>query len=356
MLALLAPRGPLVGASEEAAPRLVKIPQRLLLDRLTTRCEPRLRCPGLGQLPTLRHVTRGGSTPWAPFKPLLQAEVPHEPGVCAVLAQNHFLLWGRIKAVAGHPNILAKMAHRRQISRGDGGMSARPRLLDLYCKQGGATKGYQRAGFYVIGVDIEPQPLYCGDEFHQMNALDLLAMLVEGEPFYPEWAKADAIHASPPCQHFTAMSNRWRGAGGKADSHPDLLWPTRFRLRATGLPYVLKNVPAAKKAMSPTLMLHGGMFGLGVDRPRIFESNVLLLAPRMPATKNPVGVYGKAPDGRLLWARADGTEQRAARSVEEARQVMGMPWADWDGCREAIPPAYTEFIGTQLLEYLRAAA
>lgn len=219
----------------------------------------------------------------------------------------------------------------------------KPVLRDLFCGAGGAAMGYWRAGFEVVGVDIEPQPHY-PFEFHQADAL---TYPLEG---------ADAIHASPPCQAFTQMSNRWRGQGGRADSHQDLIAATRARLRAAGVPYVIENVPGAKRAMQATLTLHGGMFGLGVYRPRLFESNVLILAPREEPPRDTIGVYGKAHDGRLLWARADGTEQHAPASLAEAQEAMGMDWGDWHGVKEAIPPAYTEYIGRQLMTALEAEA
>lgn len=221
----------------------------------------------------------------------------------------------------------------------------RPRLLDLYCCRGGAGMGYDRAGFDVMGVDREPQPLY-PFRFVQADALDVLD--------HWDLSAFAAIHASPPCQFATQMSARWRGTGGKADQHPDLLTPTLERLRKLGVPWVVENVTGAKHMMQPTLLLHGGMFGLGVHRPRWFESNVLILTPQAPPVADPLGVYGKHHDGRRLFDRADGTIQRAPKSLAEAQEAMGMPWADWHGCKEAVPPAYTEHIGRALLEYLAA--
>lgn len=215
----------------------------------------------------------------------------------------------------------------------------RPRLLDLFCGAGGAAVGYHRAGFDVTGVDIAPQPRY-PFEFHQADAL---TFPLDGY---------DAIHASPPCQAYTTMSNRHRGTGGRADSHTDLIAATRERLFAAGVPYVIENVPGARRQLNAPIALTGGHFGLGVHRPRLFESNVLLLAPpRVRPPDGAIGVYGKL-DGRLVWRRADGTEQRAARTLEQAREAMGMLWADWRGCAEAIPPAYTEYIGRQLLAHV----
>ena len=153
------------------------------------------------------------------------------------------------------------------------------------------------------------------------------------------------------------MSDRWRGAGGKADSHENLIGRTRDLLRETELPHVIENVPGARGSLINPSVLSGEMFGLRVHRPRLFETNWLLLVPpKPPAASDTIGVYGKAHDGRLLWERADGTQQRAAASLEEAQEAMGMPWADWRGCAEAVPPAYTELIGHQLLALHMATA
>lgn len=200
--------------------------------------------------------------------------------------------------------------------------------------------GYHRAGFEVVGVDIAPQPNY-PFEFVQMDAISYA--MDRGHTF-------DAIHASPPCQAFTTMSNRWRGAGGKADSHPELIAVARETIRYFDPPYVIENVPGARRWLESPILLSGGMFGLQVERPRLFESSELLFTPPPRKVDDPIGVYGKAHDGRRLFTRADGTEQRAARTLEEARQAMGIEWMDWRELAEAIPPAYTEWIGRQLLQ------
>ena len=203
--------------------------------------------------------------------------------------------------------------------------------------------GYSRAGFDVTGVDIAPQPNF-PFEFKQADAL---TFPLDG---------FDLIHASPPCQAHTTMSNRWRGAGGKADTHVDLIAMTRRRLLKAGTPYVIENVPGARKFLISPFVLTGEMFGLRVHRPRLFESSLPLTPPEKPsASKRSIGVYGKAHDGRLLWRRKDGSEQRAAGSLKEARAAMGMPWASWRGCAEAIPPAYTEWVGGALLAEVLAA-
>lgn len=207
--------------------------------------------------------------------------------------------------------------------------------------------GYSRAGFEVVGVDIEPQPHY-PFRFIQADALI---------PSTPGWiaGEFDAIHASPPCQAHTTMSNRHRGVGGIADDRLNLIPPTLDLLRAAGLPWIVENVPGAKKFMPGAVTLHGGMFGLGVQRPRLFIASFPLTAPPYaPKVVDPIGVYGKAADGRRLFTRSDGSIQRAAVSVDEARAAMGMPWGDWHGVKEAIPPAYCEFIGTQLMSHINA--
>lgn len=215
----------------------------------------------------------------------------------------------------------------------------RPRLLDLFCCEGGAATGYHHAGFDVVGVDITPQPLYP----HPMVVADALHPPFRLEDF-------DAIHASPPCQSYTTMSNR------HGSSEPELIEPVRRMLEQSGRPYVIENVAGARRHMRNPVTLTGEQFRLRVWRPRLFETNWLLMTPpRARRQADPVAVYGRKEDGRRLWTRADGTELRAA-TLTEARDAMRMPWASWNGCREAIPPAYTEFIGTQLLAHLEAVA
>lgn len=223
------------------------------------------------------------------------------------------------------------------------------RLLDLFCCEGIGGSGYAAAGFDVTGVDIDADAL-SRNPFRTFLA-DALKFVAEHGTEY------DAIHASPPCQAHTTMSNKHRGKGTKADEWPDLIAPTRAALIATGRPWVLENVAGARRQMLNPVTLHGGMFGLQVDRPRLFDSNILILKPPdAPRAVDPIGVYGNAPDGRRLFTRADGSNQYAAKSLEQARALMDAPWASWRGCAEAIPPAYTEFIGNQLIEHLAVAA
>ena len=223
---------------------------------------------------------------------------------------------------------------------------SRRKLLDLFCGAGGAGMGYHRAGFDVVGVDIAPHPDYP----FRMIETDALAILADPS----ELAGFDVVHASPPCQGRTTMNNRHRGKGGKADSHDNLVREVKHYLERWGGLYVIENVPGARQDMDNAITLHGGMFGLGVHRPRLFEVNVPIEVPRAPKPNNPIGVYGKHHDGRRLFTRKDGSIQRAARTLEEGREAMGIDWMNWDDLREAIPPDYTEHIGAQLLAHIES--
>jgi len=213
-------------------------------------------------------------------------------------------------------------------------MPHRPRLLDLFCCAGGATRGYQLAGFHVVGVDIEPQPDYCGDEFIQDDALEFP---LDG---------FDAIHASPPCQSFTAYRRKGHGVG---DGYPNLIEPVRARLEQSGVPWVIENVAGAP--LRNAVMLCGSSFGLDVRRHRYFESNVQLTAPpcdhswqtpRFPPATNRTNLRRTVEVG--VWRIPLEVQQRA----------MGIDWMPLRSLSEAIPPAYTEFIGRQLLAVIAA--
>lgn len=207
----------------------------------------------------------------------------------------------------------------------------KPRLLDLFCGAGGAGMGYHQAGFDVVGVDIEAHP----DNPFEVTVADALEVLRD-KAFLRTF---DAVHASPPCQGYTAMSNRYRGKGGRADSHEQLIDQVRELLEAAGCTYVIENVVGARKAMRSPVLLRGGMFGLGVDRPRLFESNSRLgTPPPCRPVAEPIGVYGRCHDGRTLWRRKDGTIQRAAASLEEGRAAMGIGLDDVGRPHRSDPP------------------
>lgn len=216
----------------------------------------------------------------------------------------------------------------------------KPRLLDLFCGAGGAGMGYHRAGFEVVGVDIKPQPRY-PFKFIQADAMEFP---LEGY---------DVIHASPPCQAYTVANN----IHGRED-HPKLLEPTLERLRAFGAPYVVENIEARKvwDVMRTPHRLCGLTFGLNVKRHRLFETPVPMLVPPCPRSHpgNWLLVFGHTVlnRGRTV-GRAKGggpSIKRTHQGTDAGREAMGISWMNRDELSEAIPPAYTEYIGRALLE------
>jgi DNA (cytosine-5)-methyltransferase 1 len=215
----------------------------------------------------------------------------------------------------------------------------KPILLDTFCKAGGCTKGYQRAGFYVVGVDIEPQPNYCGDEFYQADAIEFIEK--RGKEF-------DVIHASPPCQGYSSM--RYVNTRSPID-HPLLIDPVRNALLQTRKPYVIENVVGAP--LQHPLLLCGSVFGLKVRRHRLFEMNFFMLKPNCQHKPGEVAVYGDHPeDAYVSGKRAKPGYVRRAENLEAAHAAMGIDWMTWREITQAIPPAYTEFIGNQLMNVL----
>lgn len=193
--------------------------------------------------------------------------------------------------------------------------SSKPVLIDLFCGAGGAAMGYSRAGFEVVGVDIKPQPRY-PFEFHQTDAL---TFPLDG---------AQAVHASPPCQHYANVT-RWRG---DQSGHPDLLPATVKRLKASGLPWVVENVHGAP--MAPDFVLCGSSLGLRVRRHRWFLTSW-----------NGFELIPPCQHDRLL-----AFEHRSERAYADA---MGCTWMSAKEARQAIPPAMTEWIGARLLEVVQ---
>jgi len=201
-------------------------------------------------------------------------------------------------------------------------------LLDLFCGAGGCTKGYQRAGFYVVGVDIHPQPRYIGDEFHQADALEFCA---------EHGAEFDVIHASPPCQGYSRMRHLpWL----RGRDYPLMIDATRTELLKTGKVYVIENVADAPLVGAE---LCGAALGLPLIRHRRFESNILLLFPSCPG--HPVHYPGKAQMSQK--GRKGGI--MGVLPGHDPRAAMDVQWMTLREARQAIPPAYTEFIGRQLI-------
>lgn len=213
---------------------------------------------------------------------------------------------------------------------------SKPRLLDLFCCAGGCTKGYQQAGFYVVGVDIKPQPRYCGDEFIQGDALEIVQAI--GWQF-------QAIHASPPCQFYSeATPTQYR------DNHPDLIAPTRAALEATGKPFVIENVNGARKHLNNPIMLCGTMFDLKVYRHRFFESNVFMLMPPHIPHKDDLRGCGRGLSGKGFITVTGNGGYGLKGGDAYARKAMGIDWMTRTELSESIPPAYTHWIGNHLMQ------
>jgi DNA (cytosine-5)-methyltransferase 1 len=223
------------------------------------------------------------------------------------------------------------------------------RVLDLFCKAGGAGYGYWLAGqdsqarggpaVAVTGVDSEPQPRY---PFGFREA-DALTFPLDG---------FDLIHASPPCQAHSDLRNAWN-----ARPRGDLIPAVRERLEASGLPWVIENVPGAPLKNPVTLC--GCMFGLGtpeyrLERKRLFETSFPLGQPACACASDPrpvVGVYG----GKIRNRRAIATGSQRSRvgttlPLETGQQAMGITWMTRGELSQAVPPAYTRFIGRSLID------
>ncbi len=217
---------------------------------------------------------------------------------------------------------------------------SRPRLLDLFCKAGGCAVGYARAGFEVVGVDIEPQKNY-PFKFIQADAIDKLRdVLAFGSGLF------DAIHASPPCQAHSKTKSRWKR------EHPNLIPAVRALLVQIGLPWVIENVEGAP--LDGTVLC-GSMFGLEVRRHRIFEASFKFDAPYAcdhdSQRGRVVGVYGHSGAGSDRGRpRANGQ----TNGVADWKRAMGIDWMTGAELAQAIPPAYCEWVGGRLMENILA--
>jgi len=209
----------------------------------------------------------------------------------------------------------------------------KPLLVDLFCGPGGAAKGYSDAGFEVVGVDINPQPDY-PFEFVQSNALLVPELLLQ---------QAQLIHASPPCQGYM------RGSTATGNRYPRLIPLIRSILRTTNTPYVIENILQARPALKEPIRLCGEMFGLSTIRHRLFESSFHLHQPdHLPHRGRVRGWrHGTYFDGPYVAIYGKGGGKA---TILEAQNALGISWtSDWKSLCEAIPPAYTKWIGEEFL-------
>lgn len=222
------------------------------------------------------------------------------------------------------------------------------RLLDLFCGAGGAAVGYARAGFEVVGVDIDPQPRY-PFEIVRADAISYAARHAH---------RFDAVHASPPCQAYSVTRKAWNGRG----DHPDLVAIVRNLLRQqledSGVPYVIENVIGAP--LHDAVKLCGSMFDLAVERHRLFECSFPVTAPPCDHRRQrelwpggfPVLRSGRSKPARVVGVF--GTGGGSAKDLTLWKWAMGIDWMQTKHeLAESIPPAYTEFIGRQLAAHLQ---
>lgn len=203
----------------------------------------------------------------------------------------------------------------------------RPRALDLFCCAGGASEGLFRAGFHVTGVDIVDQPHYP----FPIHKADAMTFPLDGYDF---------IWASPPCQRYTNAQRIQR------NDHPDYVAAIRARLKASGIPYCIENVPGAP--LEKPVILCGRMFGLELYRHRLFECSFPVEQPWHSSHDRPQTKMGRPPkDGEIMQVVGNFS------GVEQAKLAMGIHWMVRDELREAIPPAYAEHIGRAAMAHIR---
>jgi len=221
----------------------------------------------------------------------------------------------------------------------------RLRALDLFCGAGGVAKGLQRAGFHVIGADIDPQRNYCGEGFIQDDVMALLALAVEDPSFITN--DADFVWASPPCQAYTDLQKQNKRA------YDDLIAGVREALEWIGLPYVIENVEGAP-LVDPVRICGASVPGLRVIRHRLF---VPLIGIDCPAEHPPVFTHDKRKahygqlDQNLSFVQVTGGGNA---TIANKRSAMGIDWMTNAEINEAIPPLYAQWIGVQLAAHLSA--
>lgn len=210
--------------------------------------------------------------------------------------------------------------------------------IDYFCGAGGAARGLQMAGFYVIGIDKNPQPRYAGDEFHQGGALDFDA------------ARGDFLWASPPCKAHVSL--RWMH---NAKKHEDLIPPTRAKLKASGKPWCMENVVGAP--LRSGLQLCGTMFDLQTEDAELWRHRRFELSWQMPLFGLPHCEHGQKPRVIGVYGGHGRDRRRTVNtqdfSVAERRQAMGIDWMTGEELSQAIPPAYARFIGEAAIAHIR---
>ena len=241
-------------------------------------------------------------------------------------------------------------------------VSKRPLLLDLFSGAGGAARGYYDAGFEVIGVDIAPQKNY-PYTFFQANALDVLNMLESGVWQGYTLANFAAIHASVPCQEYSCTRHLRNAVAAAPRIREKLVDVAYGRLRALGLPWVIENVPGAP--MPDSITLCGSMFGLPIRRHRWFACSHYLYAPgpcrHTDSCINVIGGkicgYGALRSQTLYHTAKGETRRREAYFRSDVgEKAMGIDWMTRAELSEAIPPAYTHWIGLQLMAIVESEA
>lgn len=232
----------------------------------------------------------------------------------------------------------------------------RPRLLDLFSGAGGCARGFLEAGFYVVGIDKEAQPRYAGDEFFRADVMNVAhhgrdGWIIDEDGFRLYLGEFDAVSASPPCQAHSDLQKQ------NKRSYPELIAPTRELLEATGLPYVIENVEGAPLIDPVTLC--GTMFpGLRVIRHRLFETNFPLEQPAHFAPHPRVFTHDKRKahygelDQDTSFVQVTGGGNC---TLANARDAMQIGWMSKAEINEAIPPAFTRYVGEQLKQSLETA-
>jgi hypothetical protein len=228
--------------------------------------------------------------------------------------------------------------------------NGQPIALDLFSGAGGYARGLQRAGFYVIGVDIVPQPHYGGDVFIHGDAFEALAAIRGMPP-----GQVQYVHASPPCPHYSVLNRSWNVDKAK---HPDWIGRVRDELSTLRLPWSIENVVGARKVMRHPAKLCGSMFDLPIERHRLFETSFLLAAPQCNHKRQrqlwPEGFPALRSD-RVHGQRARvvgiyGAGGGPTKDLALWRWAMDVPWMETKReVSDALPPAYGHWVGHHVM-------